>query len=167
MACTRSSRAVVVTALVVLIGGLAGCGDDSGGAAGGCGPITREALDPAYLVHVLDDADAIEYTSDPPTSGPHKPTPPISGVVHRPLSQPVQVGILERGDVLVQYDPALADADRAALEGLAGPRVVVAPNPDLSDPVVATAWLYKRTCRSAAVAALREFEEERVGKGPE
>ena len=79
----------------------------------------------------------------------------------------MQVGILERGDVLLQYDPALPDPDRVALEALAGARVVVAPNPDLPDLVVATAWLYKRTCRSDFVDGLREFEDERVGKGPE
>jgi hypothetical protein len=42
----------------------------------------------------------------------------------------------------------------------------VAPNPDLPDPVVATAWVYKRSCGSVDSAALREFIRARRGKGP-
>lgn len=131
-----------------------------------CGPTTRESLDPAYLVHVVGDAPGIEYTSDPPTSGPHQPGPPVAGVVDEPITRPVQVGILERGDILLQHDPELDGAALADLEALAGGRVVVAPNPDLPDPVVATAWLFKRTCQTVDVGALQEFADERAGKGP-
>jgi hypothetical protein len=145
----------------------AACGDGGSGATGACGPITRESLDPAYLVHVLGDADDVEYTSDPPTSGPHQPGPPVVGVVDEPLPRPVQVGVLERGDVLLQHDPDLDAAARAELEALAGDAVVVAPNPDLPAPVVATAWLFKRTCDAVDLEPLQEFVDERAGNGPE
>jgi len=154
------------TAVVALaVGALPGCtsGADSDG---GCGPITREALDPAYLVHIIDDDLPVEYTSDPPTSGPHKPSPPDTGVVDGPLSRPVQVGILERGDVLLQYSPELSRSDRVALEALAGDRVVVAPGSDLPDTIVATAWRSKRVCGSLAIAEVEEFVAERSGQGP-
>ena len=132
-----------------------------------CGPITREALDPAYLVHVLGDDTGVQYKSDPPTSGPHQAGPPVEGVVGEAITRPVQVGILERGDVLIQHSPDLPNGSRQALEALAGPGVVVAPNDDLPDAVVATAWTYKRTCTSVDVDQLREFIEARAGKGPE
>jgi hypothetical protein len=92
----------------------------------------------------------------------------VTGVVDEPLPPAVQVGILEGGDVLLQHGPDLDDASRHALEGLAGDRVVVAPNPAV-DPgdVVATAWVFKRTCDAVDVSALQEFVDERVGKGPE
>ena len=157
-------RGPAVAAALLAAGGLAGCG---AGGDTGCGPITRESLDPSYLVHVLSDDDAVEYTSDPPTSGPHRAGPPQEGVVRDPLPRPIQVGILERGDVLLQHRPDLDDASRAQLEALAGPGVVVAPNPDLPEPVVATAWLYKRTCGSVDVGALRELIDARLGRGPE
>lgn len=157
---------VVTAALLVLAVAVAGCGDDDG-ASGGCDPITREALDSAYLVHVLGTETDVDYTSDPPTSGPHQPSPPVDGVVTEPIIRPIQVGILERGDVLVQHDPDLAAADVEELRTLAGPRVIVAPNPDLPAPVVATAWTYKRSCRAVDLAELEEFATERVGNGPE
>jgi hypothetical protein len=160
----RRCRVFGLIAFAVVLG--AGCSDD-GGAAGGCGPVLREALDPAYLVHVVDDDLAVDYTSDPPTSGPHKSSPPATGVVDQALSRPIQVGILERGDVLLQYDPSLDDADRALLEDLAGTQVVVAPNADLPSPVVATGWVYKQTCDAVDVPTLEDFIAERVGRGPE
>jgi len=145
---------------------LGACGGGSGDEKA-CGPTTRESLDPAYLVHVLGEADDLEYTSDPPTSGPHQPGPAVTGVVAEPLTRPVQVGILERGDVLLQHLPDLDDEQRADLEALADDRVVVAPNPDLPAPVVATAWLFKRTCQTADIGALEDFVDERAGNGPE
>lgn len=154
-----------MAALVIASATPAACG--GGGEGAGCGPVTRESLDPAYLVHVVGDDESVAYTSDPPTSGPHQTGPPVQGVVDEPLSRPVQVGILERGDVLVQHRTDLDAAAVQALEALAAPGIVVAPNPGLADPVVATAWLFKRTCATVDVEALRQFVDERVGQGPE
>ena len=157
----RRRAAPLVACLAVLP---VACGGDDADA--GCGATTRERLDPAYLVHVLGEEE-VGYTSDPPTSGPHRPAPGVDGVVDEPLSRPVQVGVLERGDVLIQHDPDLSDDDRSALEALAGDGVVVASNPDLPAPVVATAWLFKRTCEGLDLDALQAFIDEREGKGPE
>jgi len=151
----------------LLLGGLAAACGGGGDDDGACGPTTREALDPAYLVHVVGSADEVEYTSDPPTSGPHQPGPPVSGVIGEPISRPVQVGILERGDVLLQHDPDLGGSALDDLGALAGDRVVVAPNPDLADQVVATAWLFKRACRAVDAVGLQEFVDDHVGNGPE
>lgn len=150
--------------MLVLAGSACGTSHD---ATGACGPILREALDTAYLVHVLGPETAVEYTSQPPTSGPHQPSPPADGALDEPLPGPIQVGILERGDVLIQYQPSLAPADVEALVALAGDGVVVAPNPDLEDPVVATAWVHKRTCGAVDADALQRFIDERAGHGPE
>jgi hypothetical protein len=160
----RPGRAVLSTGVALLV--LAACGS-SGEGSGACGPITRESLDSSYLVHVLGDDTDVEYTSDPPTSGPHQPGPPVEGVVDEVITRPVQVGILERGDVLLQHAPDLPADQLAELQGLAGRGVVVAANPDLPAPVVATAWTYKRTCDAVDVPALQEFVDERSGQGPE
>lgn len=88
----------------------------------------------------------------------------MSGVVDEPITRPIHVGNLERGDVLVQHGPDVPAEDLADL-GREG--VVIAPNPDLPATVVATAWTCKRTCDAVDTAALQEFIEERAGKGPE
>ena len=160
---SHGRRVAASLGMTILVAGC-GSGDDAEGA---CGPVTREALDPAYLVHVVGTDQDVEYLSDPPTSGPHQPTPAVEDVGDAPLTRPVQVGVLERGDVLIQHAPDLDARRRAELEALAGPGVVVAPNPDLPSPVVATAWLHKQTCDEVDVAALEEFIDDRVGRGPE
>jgi Protein of unknown function (DUF3105) len=162
----RVLLAVAASACVVATGG--GCGDDggSGAAAGsGCESERREALDPASSVHVLSGPEP-QYTSDPPTSGPHEPAPILSGVRDEPLPRPNQVGHLEAGGVLLQYGPDLDPAELADLEGLAGEGVVVVPNEDLPAPVVATAWLVKQSCATVDTAAIGRFVDDHLGGGP-
>jgi hypothetical protein len=125
----------------------------------------REAFDPSSLQHVLPGGREPQYLTNPPTSGPHVPGPQLSGVRTEPLDKPTQVGVLESGSVLVQY----RDLDAAAIASLsqvAGDQVVVAPNPDLPDKVVLTAWVFKRTCSSVDTAAIGEFVTAHRGKGP-
>lgn len=154
--------------VVVLVAslGLVACGDDDGaGASSACEPERREALDPASASHVLPGTGDPEYQTDPPTSGPHEPRPPLSGVLDEPVARPTQVGSLEGGGVLLQHRDLEPDELRE-LEQLAGDAVAVAPNPDLPERVVATAWLFKQTCTSVDVDALRAFVDAHLGEGP-
>ncbi|HYI63189.1 MAG TPA: EamA family transporter [Acidimicrobiales bacterium] len=145
---------------------LAGCG--AGGSDGdtACGPVRREPLD-RRSVHVLPGAGAVEYRTDPPTSGPHLATPSTTDVRDTPLAPEVQVGLLEEGGVLLQHTGLDATA-RDAVEALAGEGVVVAPAPDLPEGavVVATAWVTKQSCPEVDVATLRRFTADHVDRGP-
>lgn len=158
--------ALIVAAVALVLPVLAGCGD-SGGAASACGPTHREALDPNFPLHVLPGATDVHYRTDPPTSGAHQPAPRLARVQRRPLPRPVQVGLLEAGDVLVQYR-GLSGPDVVRLRRLAGGHVVVAPYPTMSHRarVVATAWIFKRTCSAVDIGAIEEFVQQRAGHGP-
>jgi hypothetical protein len=91
----------------------------------------------------------------------------VEAVSDQPIPRPAQIGVLERGDVLIQHDPDLSADQRVDLEALGTTGVVIAPNPDLPFPVVATAWTYKLTCDEVDIVALREFIDERLGQGPD
>lgn len=151
--------------LALLASACAGGGDAGDGGSSGCGPVIRERLDPSSPVHLLPGAPEPDYLSDPPTSGPHLSGRPPAGVVDQPLDRPTQVLVLEEGGVLIQYH-GLDDSDVAGLAELASDSVVVAPNPALADPVVATAWLNKLTCEEVDLEALSRFVAEHVGQGP-
>lgn len=84
-----------------------------------------------------------------PPQDPHAPTSGRSqararcGVSDRPVDPAIQLATLEAGGVVVQYRPqAVSSAERNELHELAGPDagVLVAPNPQLGNPVTATAW---------------------------
>jgi hypothetical protein len=147
-----------VLAAIAALPILAGCSD--GDAA--CGPVLRERLDPGSGVHLLPGAEQPDYLSDPPTSGPHLSGRAPTGVHTDALDRPTQVLVLESGGVLVQHRD-LPAPEVEALEALAGDRVVVAPNPDLPAPIVATAWLVKQTCREVDLGRLRRFADDHGG----
>jgi drug/metabolite transporter (DMT)-like permease len=163
----RRPPVAAVGALLVVVAAstLIGCGDDGGGGSASCGPTRREALDPSSASHVLPGAPEPEYRTDPPTSGPHQPGLLLSGVLDDPLARPAQVGDLEAGGILLQHGD-LSPAEQSDLEALAGDGIAVVPNPNLSDKVVATAWLFKLTCSAVDADALRAFAEDHRGEGP-
>lgn len=148
--------AVLLLVLLAACGGDGGSGPRAGPEATGavCDAPAAEPLDPGSARHVLPGAPEPTYLTDPPTSGAHVSGHTPSGAVDEPVSRPAQVAVLEAGGVVVQYrDPALADE----LAVLAGAQVVVAPNPDLPAPVVATRWRHKLVCQGTDLDALRSF----------
>jgi len=157
----EAMRVPIVIRSGLLLGGfslitLTGCG----GGSEDCSVPVREELDPSHLLHITDASIAV-YKSDPPTSGAHLATSAPAGIVRAALLPAIQVTILERGDVLVQYrDPA----DLPALEGVVSNRVVVAPQPSLPARAVVTAWTYKLTCKAIDIEAITSFADAHAGK---
>ena len=156
----RSPAARWALSGVVLLSACGGSADE----AVGCGPILRESLAPDAGVHVIASAP-VDYASEPPTSGPHSPGPEL-GVYERTLTGPEQVGVLERGDVVVQYDPELVQGSLAVrFAEQVGATTVVFPSPGLGDPMVATAWRVRMTCGDLDPSGVASFVEEFGGQG--
>lgn len=105
-----------------------------------------------------------------PTSGPHS-GPAVCGVQSIPVPVDSQIHALEHGAVVFQYLPdRIDDADVAVLEELAGnydTDVLVAPNPELDAPIVATAWTRRMRLESADPELLEAFATAFRGRGPE
>jgi hypothetical protein len=143
--------------VAVLVAALGACNTSH---SSGCGAPVQEKLDSRSALHLFPGAPEPVYQSDPPTSGPHRLGPRPTGIVDTPIDRPVQVAMLEAGDVLIQYKNA---TDKSALAPLAAPQVTVAPNPTMSQPVVATAWTWKLSCRAPNTKALRSFVAKHLG----
>tara|TARA_B110000008_G_scaffold9399_1_gene9144 strand:- start:35 stop:550 length:516 start_codon:yes stop_codon:yes gene_type:complete len=132
--------------------------------AKGCQNTIREPRAADYLLHVLVDTPT-EYLSDPPTSGPHKVWI-APRFITRQLSPSEQLGILERGDVLVQYKPsAVTDSQISTWKTTVSERAHLAPNSDLPSDFVMTAHLTKQICTDLTTAAINRFVEANVDSG--
>ena len=145
----------------------------AGGSAAGpkgpksCSEAQKEPLDPNSVVRVLPNGSELEYLNDPPTSGAFTVGPEVAPVSTTKLTRPVQVGLLARGMVLVQYLPdGLGADDLTALQGLAGDSVIVAPNPGLKTPIVATAWRVRQECTALDLPTLTTFATVNADRAP-
>lgn len=115
---------------------------------------------------VETEADG-EVTGPPaPTSG-DAPADPVCGVSEEPVAVDTQVGALAAGIVVLQY------RDSEDAEGVVGAvaetptKVLVAPNPELSAPLVATAWGRRLELETVNEQALRAFVTAHAGLGPD
>ena len=166
-------RGMLAVLAVTVVLGLGACVEDDPATVGStdttpsgrCAPFAEEPLNPDSIRHVLPEATPPSYTTDPPTSGSHRPVGDnVKGVQAAPIDKPTQVGVLERGGILLLHT-GLSAEDQRRLERQAGGDVVVAPNPGQSAPVIATAWRHKVVCQALDVEALKAFVREFAGTG--
>ena len=147
---------------LLLLGGCAGHAQS----ATTCGAPVHEALDSNSILHLLPGAAEPPYLTDPPTSGAHRVGLYPRGVLDQPIPRPIQVALLEKGSVVVQYRPGTTDSGGLGALAKNNVLVTVAPNPDLPQAVVATAWTWKMTCQSVTLPALARFVAQHAGHGP-
>ncbi len=126
--------------------------------------------------------DAVVYTTNPPTSGPHNPEPAQDGI-YDPGNTPAPeqlVHSLEHGRVQFQYAPSLPKAGRDEIEatfdeqlGSFGPGYhaqVFENTTKMPYAVAATAWTHVLGCKRftpQTIDALRAFRARYTDKGPE
>lgn len=103
-------------------------------------------------VHIPTDQRVANYSSDPPSSGPHYERPSRWLILDDPLPNEIFVHNLEHGGVVVVYNE-LEPPDVTRLRGLVTilqrsthPKVLLFPYPTLKDAkiaVIAWGWLLK------------------------
>lgn len=114
-------------------------------------------------LHLIGDREPpVAYSSTPPTSGWHRSGVAGPGVAASPLTEPVQVGLLEAGVVVISHGGLTAD-QRSALAGLAErfpETVAVAPYAPLGEgEVVSAAWGVLQRCSGVDRDVLVRFVE--------
>jgi hypothetical protein len=160
--------AIITAVLIVLLGGATAL-------------LMRELNKPGQSVAAMPvrnhlgpgELYAGEYNSDPPTSGPHSEQLPQFKVYTEPITKELQLHGLEDGGVMIHYKPDLDKATVDRLAGLAtsyiergpggGSHVLMAPYPNLSHPIVLTAWRRIDRLDVFDEARIRRFVDEYVG----
>lgn len=133
--------------------------------------------------HIADpSARPEEWTTMPPTSGPHFDAPAIFGIYEEPVQLARGVHNLEHGGITVYYGDDVPDDDVAAIgrfyrEDPVG--LLVAPLPELNDKIALAAWNHPlegeegeetghlAECTSFDADAFDAFRDELRFKGPE
>ncbi|HZR98298.1 MAG TPA: DUF3105 domain-containing protein [Chloroflexota bacterium] len=165
-------RTIWTVGLVVALAGLPAMAPGAAFAAA-----SRQADEAAIPgVEVFPDVSAahrsgpIDYAETPPPGGAHAPVWVNCGAYAQPVPTEMAVHALEHGAVWVTYQPALADADVAALRALARGRAYVLVTPwgddGLPRPVVAVAWGLRLAVDDATDPRLAEFVA-RYANGPQ
>jgi len=107
--------------------------------------------------HVVGEAVAFRYASDPPTSGPHAGGTVPWGIHEQPIPKALQVHSLEDGGVLVQYNCTDCDDLVRNLKDIVRrytDKVILAPYPAMKTRIALTAWSY--------LDAFEQFDEQRI-----
>ncbi len=132
--------------------------------------------------HITDLAEAVQYPTDPPTSGRHFEAPAEDGAYEEAPDIKSLVHTLEHGRVLVWFKPNLPEDQRANLQALFDEdeyQLVLVPNDTMPYQVAATAWnrdpeplgtgrlLGCNTYSEEIFDAIRAFKDEHRSNGPE
>lgn len=152
--------------------------------AAGCtliSPPASVALSPANRRHVAPGTK-LTYATNPPSYGPHYPTPASDGYYPSGSTPPVGnlVHALEHGRVEDQYRPGLPKAELKELQALfnepegqwSGGQLLLLFQNTTGMPyaVAATAWGHVLGCKTfspRAIDALRDFRLTYTNHGPE
>jgi Protein of unknown function (DUF3105) len=191
--------ALVVLLVVMLSGGGSGGGDITAAdvakvraavtAAGGT--LVARPADAAQQ-HMSDPNQRVTYQTFPASSGIHNPTTSIWGNYRNPVDPRQAVHNLEHGGVVVWYGPAIAAADRGALDAFYEEDengIIITPIPDpypgvtypkhakLGSKIALTVWtapeltsagtVYIATLPKFDQGAFAAFRDSFRGKGPE
>jgi len=119
-------------------------------------------------------AGQVRYRANPPTSGPHSPTPAGDGIYADPPPTEELVHSLEHGRVIIQYQEDVRAEAKVRLRALyrEDPRhVILTPNDTgMRFEVAATAWRHRLGCpqlNDRVYDALRAFRERYRDRAPE
>jgi hypothetical protein len=123
-----------------------------------------------------------EYSTNPPTSGPHADRPWDASINRDPVHEQYLIHSMEHGHVVVQYNCEIAargardeDASCAALATSLAQiarderiwKLIVAPRPTLDHRIALTAWRRIDTFDSFDAGRIRAFIRAWRNKGPE
>jgi len=167
---------VIVGGVVVALIAIAAVFLLRGPGAGLTGEVDQTAPGQATEIMPTRDhvATAVEYNTDPPTSGNHAQVPAQVGFYRTtPPSDEKLVHSLEHGNVVMYWDPAKLDEAQfdqlyALYTDLRGERpCLILAQRTMDKPIALTSWGYLAFLDGFDEGAIRAFWRDHVGQGPE
>ncbi|MBI4359343.1 MAG: DUF3105 domain-containing protein [Candidatus Nealsonbacteria bacterium] len=121
--------------------------------------------------HIAVGSQLPEYTSDPPTSGPHYDQTARSGFREETISDQNLIHNLEHGDVWIAYHPRLADKIKEELKQFSAAKVIITPRATNETDMALAAWgrldAFNIENNTLPVERIKDFIKRYTNKGPE
>jgi hypothetical protein len=141
--------------------------------ASACAPVEFPAdLGPAHLDQGVDFTGT--YSSSPPTSGPHDPTPTETGTFYtEPQRVEELVHAMEHGAVIFWVNGLPQEAEEAAQAAVADifsqgySSLIWTPYAEMDAPFAMTAWGALQTCQDVDALSMQAFVDTYYGSGGE
>lgn len=162
---------IVLLTLVILVGGTwLWSSQDAKNKEKLSKPLLGEAIPEQGRNHV-PDGTKVEYSSNPPTSGPHYINPEPAGIYDAPVPDGNLVHSMEHGAVILWHKSDLpkdqVDQLKAIYAGAAVSKKIMVPRNNLDVPVALTSWTRLLKLQTIDVAQIKAFMETNEDRGPE
>ncbi|NJL37521.1 MAG: DUF3105 domain-containing protein [Leptolyngbyaceae cyanobacterium RM2_2_4] len=122
----------------------------------------------------IPEGQQVDYNSNPPTSGPHYEEWARWGIYNQAPQDEQLVHNLEHGGIIISYHPDLIEVEdleqiREQAQELSAinPRIIVTPRTEMSQAIALTAWGYLQELEAYDAAAIDEFYNAHIARGPE
>lgn len=121
--------------------------------------------------HITKEASLPEYTSNPPSSGPHYGQTTRSGFRDELISDQNIIHNLEHGDVWITYHPRVSDMVKESLKQFAGAKVIITPREANDTDIAIVAWgrldTFNIESGDLPEQRIKDFIKRYANKGPE
>jgi hypothetical protein len=122
-------------------------------------------------LHIEPGNPLPEYTSDPPTSGPHYTQTVRSDFREEALPDQNIIHNLEHGDIWISYNPRIPDAIREDLKQFGAAKVVITPREANETDIALAAWGRLDTFNvegdTLPIERIEDFIKRYTNQGPE
>lgn len=121
--------------------------------------------------HIAAGSQLPEYTSNPPTSGPHYGQTARSGFREEEIFDQHIIHNLEHGDVWIAYHPRVSDEVKQALKQFAAAKVIITPREANDSDIALVAWgrldTFDVQNDLVSIERIEDFIKRYTNKGPE
>ena len=117
----------------------------------------------------FESGQTVAYATATPTSGTHAASSPRCGIYNQQMPAEIAVHSLEHGAVVIWYQRSLVAEEVSGLEAIVNrfdDRVILSPNAELIQPVVATGW-NRLKAYDGADSELEQFIDTYRNRSPE
>ncbi|MBI1984555.1 MAG: DUF3105 domain-containing protein [Candidatus Wildermuthbacteria bacterium] len=121
--------------------------------------------------HIAAGSQLPEYTSNPPTSGPHYGQTARSGFREEAIPDQNIIHNLEHGDVWIAFHPRIADEIQEELKQFGAAKVIITPREANETDIALAAWgrldAFNVENNVLPVERIKDFIKRYTNKGPE